>query len=120
MPGLWPMIPSMVQYAMVLTGQAITAFSALIVINLVNKVSQNWFAPKERILATTVLSLNPTAAMMISLFVTPLLVTTSEYIPYMNIAWGTPSVIGFIISLCKVRIDKIDIVIWILIILHVI
>ena len=101
------MIPSMVQYAMVLTGQAITAFSALIVINLVNKVSQNWFAPKERILATTVLSLNPTAAMMISLFVTPLFVTTSEYIPYMNIAWGTPSVIGFIISLCKVQIDKI-------------
>ena len=98
------MIPSIVQYSMVLTGQSITAFSALIVINLVNKVSQNWFAPKERLLATTVLSLNPTAAMMLSLFVTPLFVSTSNYVPYMNIAWGTPSVIGFIISILKVRL----------------
>ena len=96
------MIPSLVQYSMVLTGQAVSAFSALIVINLVNKVSQNWFGPKERILATTILSLNPTAAMMLSLFVTPLFVESSEFIPYMNIIWGTPSIIGFLISLWKV------------------
>ena len=59
------MLSSIARYSMVITGQGITAFSALIVINLVNKVSQNWFSPKERTLATTILSLNPTAAMMI-------------------------------------------------------
>ena len=97
------MLSSIAKYSMVITGQGITAFSALIVINLVNKVSQNWFSPKERTLATTILSLNPTAAMMISVFVTPLFVPSSDYIPYMNIVWGTPSIVGLIISLCKVR-----------------
>ena len=102
LPGLWQLLSGVAKYSMVITGQGITAFSALIVINLVNKVSQNWFSPKERTLATTILSLNPTAAMMISVFVTPLFVPSSEYIPYMNIIWGAPSIIGLVISLCKV------------------
>ena len=104
LPALHSLVPSVGKYFMVITGQGITAFSALIVINLVNKVSQNWFSPKERTLATTILSLNPTAAMMISVFVTPLFVTSSEFIPYMNIIWGTPSIIGIIIALFKVII----------------
>ena len=102
LPGLHPLVPSVGKYSMAITGQGITAFSALIVINLVNKVSQNWFSPKERTLATTILSLNPTAAMMISVFVTPLFVTSTDYIPYMNIIWGAPSIIGMIIALFKV------------------
>ena len=67
-PGLWHLIPNSVQYSMVIAGQVLYAFSAIIVVNIVTKVSQNWFPPKERLIATTILGLNGIAAMMISLF----------------------------------------------------
>ena len=103
LPGVWPLIPSVVQYSMVICGQALSALSALIVVNLVNKVSQNWFPPKERTIATAILSLNPTAALMISLFVTPLFVSNYTHVSFMNIVWGAPSIIALVISLCKAR-----------------
>ena len=67
------------------------------------QVSQNWFNERQRIIATTVLGLSNPIGLVLGQGVTPILVSTPEDIPIMNIVWFMPALIGSILTFFSVN-----------------
>ena len=57
-------------------------------------------------MATSLMTLSGVLGEISSLGLTPLLVDSAARVPYMNIMWFIPGLIGSIISVCQVRSDK--------------
>ena len=90
------------QYWMVVVGQLLSGLGSY-GSGLISDVANNWFDEKERLLATSLLSLFMVLGTVLASNITPQLVTNSESMPLMNTVYFIPTIIVTLISFIKVK-----------------
>ena len=103
LPGLAFYIPKSGQYWMALTGQALTGVACPFISCVPTKISQHWFPDNQRTLATTVLGMSYPLGIVVGQGLTPLMIHKPEHIPFMNIFFFLPALVGSVLGVWKVR-----------------
>ena len=91
------------QYWMAVIGQGITGVACPFISGVPTKISQHWFPDSQRTMATTLLGMSYPLGIVLGQGVTPALVQHPNAIPYMNIAFFVPALIGTIMGLLLVK-----------------
>ena len=102
-PGLNKSVPKEVQYWLAVVGQGITGVACPFISGVPTKISQHWFPDRQRTMATTLLGLSYPLGIVLGQGVTPALVQHPSDIPYMNIAFFCPAIIGTLLGIFLVR-----------------
>ena len=128
-PHLDQLMDNETQFYLALLGQIVTGVGGPLATCLATRISQSWFGESERTLATSLMTLigilgqvflclicfvcemplmsfKPIFLQITSLSLTPVMVgERPENIPYMNIAWFIPAIIGSILTAAKVKVS---------------
>jgi len=102
-PGLNQNIPKYTQYWMATVGQGITGVACPFISGVPTKISQHWFPDRQRTMATTLLGMSYPLGIVLGQGVTPALVQHPSDIPYMNIAFFVPALLGTILGIFLVK-----------------
>ena len=102
-PGLNHQIPKYYQYWMAVIGQGITGVACPFISGVPTKVSQHWFPDSQRTMATSLLGMSYPLGIVLGQGVTPALVQHPHSIPYMNIAFFVPALVGAFLGLLLVK-----------------
>ena len=102
-PGLNQQIPKYYQYWMAVIGQGITGVACPFISGVPTKVSQHWFPDSQRTMATSILGMSYPLGIVLGQGVTPALVQHPNAIPFMNIAFFIPAIIGTIMGILLVK-----------------
>ena len=103
LPGLNHLIPKYYQYWMAVIGQGITGVACPFISGVPTKVSQHWFPDSQRTMATSILGMSYPLGIVLGQGVTPALVQHPHSIPYMNIAFFVPALVGTVLGLLLVK-----------------
>ena len=103
LPGLNHLIPKYYQYWMAVIGQGITGVACPFISGVPTKISQHWFPDSQRTMATTLLGMSYPLGIVLGQGVTPALVQHPHSIPYMNIAFFVPALVGTVLGLLLVK-----------------
>ena len=78
-------------------------FLTRVLIDLILKVSQNWFSGSQQIFVTVILAFSPLLGTMVAQAITPVMVTSPDEIPTMNWVWSILSTLSMIMFIFLVR-----------------
>jgi len=102
-PGLNKSIPKHIQYWLAVIGQGITGVACPFISGVPTKISQHWFPDRQRTMATTLLGLSYPLGIVLGQGVTPALVQHPSDIPFMNIGFFVPALLGTILGIFLVK-----------------
>jgi len=102
-PGLSTHFSKYYQYWMAVIGQGITGVACPFISGVPTKISQHWFPDSQRTMATTLLGMSYPLGIVLGQGVTPALVQHPNAIPFMNIAFFIPAIIGTIMGILLVK-----------------
>ena len=102
-PGLSQYIPKEYQYWLAVIGQGITGVACPFISGVPTKISQHWFPDRQRTMATSLLGMSYPLGIVLGQGVTPSLVQLPSDIPYMNIGFFVPALIGAILGIILVK-----------------
>jgi len=102
-PGLNQHISKEYQYWMAVIGQGITGVACPFISGVPTKISQHWFPDRQRTMATSLLGMSYPLGIVLGQGVTPALVQLPSDIPYMNIGFFVPALIGAILGIILVK-----------------
>jgi len=91
------------QYWLAVIGQGITGVACPFISGVPTKISQHWFPDRQRTMATTLLGMSYPLGIVLGQGVTPALVQRPSDIPYMNIAFFVPALLGTILGIFLVK-----------------
>ena len=103
LPGLSDHFSKYTQYWMAVIGQGITGVACPFISGVPTKVSQHWFPDSQRTMATSILGMSYPLGIVLGQGVTPALVQHPHSIPYMNIAFFVPALVGTVLGLLLVK-----------------
>ena len=91
------------QYWLAVIGQGITGVACPFISGVPTKISQHWFPDRQRTMATTLLGMSYPLGIVLGQGVTSALVQRPLDIPYMNIAFFVPALLGTILGIFLVK-----------------
>ena len=86
--------------------QAMTGVACPFISCIPTKVSQQWFGEEQRTLATILVGMSTSMGLVLGSAVTPLIVTSPERVPIMNIVWFVPAALGALLTMWKVTRNR--------------
>ena len=102
-PGISDYFTKSNQYWMAVIGQGITGVACPFISGVPTKISQHWFPDRQRTMATSLLGMSYPLGIVLGQGVTPALVQHPSSIPYMNIAFFVPALIGTVMGILLVK-----------------